>query len=99
MAFHYNQSGKELKKAFCSYFYKKEKIDHNEFAYYAIGENIETTRFFYADAAVQEYLRSTTNEKTEGFDIKYRKEISIIINDINWTILRLLKAYLKSRPK
>ena len=27
VAFHYNQSGKELKKSFCSYFYKKEKMD------------------------------------------------------------------------
>ena len=56
VAFHYNQSGKELKKSFCSYFYKKEKMGRNDLAYYSIGETMEDTRFFYADAAVQEYM-------------------------------------------
>jgi len=98
VSFHYNQSGGELKKSFRSYFYKKEKIKYNELAYYAIGENMETTRFFYADAIVQEYMRSTTNNEEE-FGIKYKDELGQIIIDMNWTILRLLKAYLKSRPK
>lgn len=99
VTFHYNQSGKELRKAFCNFFYKREKIEHNKLAYYSIGENMETTRFFYADAVVQEYLRSTTNDNVKGFDPKYKTELSAIINDMNLTILRLLKAYLKSRPK
>lgn len=99
VSFHYYQSGKELRKAFCSFFYAKEKIEQNKLAYYMIGDNMETTRFFYADASVQEYLRSTTNENAKGFDIKYKTEISAIINDMNWTILRLLKSYLKNRPK
>lgn len=99
VAFHYYQSGKELRSAFRNYFYKKEKIEQNKLAYYSIGENIETTRFFYADAAVFEYLRSTTNDSAEGFDYKYKAEISEILNNICWTILRLLKAYLKNRPK
>ena len=99
VAFHYYQSGKGLKKSFCDYFYKKEKISKNYLAYYSIGETMEDTRFFYADAAVQEYMGLIANNKLEGFDIKYKKEISEIISNMNFTISRLLKAYLKNRPK
>lgn len=99
VASHYYQSGKELRKAFCNIFFKKEKVEQNKLAYYAIGENMETTRFFYADAAVQEYLRSTINDTEKGFEVKYKNELSAIIDNMNWTILRLLKAYLKTRPK
>ncbi len=99
VASHYYQSGKELRKAFCNIFFKKEKVEQNKLAYYAIGENMEKTRFFYADAAVQEYLRSTINDTEKGFEVKYKTELSAIIDNMNWTILRLLKAYLKNRPK
>lgn len=99
VAFHYNQSGKELKKSFCNYFYKKEKFGTNNLAGYSIGEKIEDTRFFYADAAVQEYMGLTKNDKPGGFDLKYKKEISGIMFDMNFAISRLLKAYLKNRPK
>lgn len=85
--------------SFCSYFYKKEKIGINDLAYYSTGENIGDTRFFYADAAVQEYMGLTKNDKSGGFDIKYKKEITRIMFDMNFTISRLLKAYLKNRPK
>ena len=99
VAFHYNQSGKELKKSFRNFFYKKEKIGKNDLAYYSIGETIYDTRFFYADGAVQEYLRSANGNQLDGFDIKYKKEISKLIYDMSFTISRLLKAYLKNRPK
>ena len=99
VAFHYNQSGKELKRSFCSYFYKKEKMGRNKLAYYSMGESMENTRFFYADAAVQEYVGLTKNNETGELDLKYKKEISKIITDMNFTISRLLKAYLKNRPK
>ena len=99
VAFHYNQSGKELKKSFCNFFYKKEKIGKNDLAYYSIGETIYDTRFFYADGAVQEYLRSAKGDQLDGFDIKYKKEISKLIYNMSFTISRLLKAYLKNRPK
>lgn len=99
VAFHYKQSGKELQKSFRNFFYKKEKIGKNNMAYYSAGEFIKDTRFFYADAAVQEYMRSTTGDLLDGFDIKYKKEISRIIFNMSFVISRLLKVYLKTRPK
>ncbi len=101
IAFHYDQSGKELEKSFCNFFHKKRKIGVNDLAYYSVGETMEDTRFFYADAAVQEYMRSTRNDrdKLEELDIKYKREITQILRDMNFVISRLLKAYLKNRPK
>ena|SRR3989344_4920076 len=98
VASHYYQP-KGLRIAFCNFFHKKRKIEQNKLAYYYIGETMETTRFFYADAAVQEYLRSTTQQNEIGFDYKYKTEIGAILGDVSLTILRLLKAYLKNRPK
>lgn len=98
IAFHYYQP-KGFKKAFCNFFYKKDRIKQNDFAYYSLGEEIETTRYYYADAAVQEYLRSTTDEDVKVLDFKYRAEIGMILSNVSLTILRLQKAYLKNRPK
>jgi hypothetical protein len=101
ISFHYYQSSKELRKAFCNFFFKENKIEYNNLAYYAVDDtDIRKTRFFYADAAVQEYLSTANDSLAMGtFNPKYREELSVIINDINLTILRLLKAYLKNRPK
>jgi hypothetical protein len=98
VAFHYYQSDKNLKKAFCNIFNKKEKKGRNDLAYYTVGENMENTRFFYADAAVEEYLRSAISD-AESFDIKYKGNVSKMIMDMNFAISRLLKEYLRNRPK
>ncbi len=99
VGFHYNQSGKDLRKSFCNFFDKKEKIARNTLAYYSTGPNMEETRFYYADAAVGEYLRSTSGDTLKGFDPKYAKEMSKMIYDMNFAIMGLLKVYLKNRPK
>lgn len=98
VSFHYYQSDKNLKKAFCNLFNKKEKNTKNNLAYYSIDESMESTRFFYADASVEEYLRSG-NTDVESFDMEYKEKLSKMIMDMNFAILRLLKVYLKNRPK
>ncbi len=98
VAFHYYQSDKNLKKAFCNIFDKKEKNIKNSLAYYSMGENMEGTRFFYADAAIEEYLRSAVSD-VKSFDLIYRENVSKMIFDMNFAISRLLKEYLRNRPK
>ncbi len=98
VAFHYYQSDKNLKKAFCNIFHKKEKNIRNSLAYYSIGENMESTRFFYADATIEEYLRSGVSD-VDNFDMKYKEKVSKMIFDMNFAISRLLKEYLRNRPK
>lgn len=100
ISFHYNQSGKELRQAFCNIFFKRDKIGVNNAAYYSVGEDMNETRFFYADAATEEYMRmkSDRNEKLESMS-GYSLEMMDIIRKMNFTISRLLKVYLKRRPK
>jgi hypothetical protein len=100
ISFHYNQSGKELKQAFCNIFINREKIGVNDTAYYSIGENTDETRFFYADAATEEYMRTKSDRvgKPESMS-GYSYEMLEIIGKMNFTFSRLIKAYLKRRPK
>ena len=104
VAFHYSQSGKELVKAFRSYFFNSEKMAGNDQAYYALGQNMASSRFFYADATVQEYVRN----KVSGYSkedygsessVDFKSRMNNTIEATNVTILRLLKAYLRHRPK
>lgn len=98
VAYHYYQP-KGLRKAFINFFYNKDKIEQNDLAYYSLGEDIRTTRFFFADASVQEYLRSANQENSKEFNYKYQNEIGTILNDVSITIFKILKVYLKNRPK
>lgn len=98
VAYHYYQP-KGLRRAFVNFFYNKDKIAQNDLAYYSLGENMETTRFFFADASVQEYLRSANQENNNEFNYKYQNEIGTILSDVSITILKILKVYLKNRPK
>lgn len=100
VAFHYYQSAKNLRKGFVGKFFKKEKNDtnKNKFAYYSIGENMEQTRFYYADAATEEYLAINSGIKELPTKEEYEKQIRTIIHDMNVTIALLLKEYLRARP-
>jgi len=96
LAFHYKQAGKVLKKGFIDFFYNDEKNDSNEFAYYSIGETMSDIRFFYCDAAVQ---RSIIDEVTSKMDSgEYTNKLRETVENINFTIMSLIKIYLKGRP-
>jgi len=99
--FHY--SDKELRKAFINIFFKRQKIAHNEKAFYSIGESMEETRFYYADATVEEYLRMMANEDEKDLQPKsvegYSPELLDIVKKMNFSIMGLLKAYLKIKSK
>ena len=105
LSFHYNQSGKILREAFIKRFFHKTKKEQNKSAYYSIGDNMEQTRFYFADASQQQFLvtMSYEVEGSESEDVlvisqNYAKTILSIINDMNFAIMTLLKTYLKERP-
>lgn len=102
-SFHYYHSSTKLKKAFQDFFFKQESSDSNKFAYYSIGESMNTTRFYYADAATMNFMKITSEEGPQNATFtstgKFKDEMKKTIENMNFTILRLLKAYLKNRPK
>ncbi len=97
--FHYYQSGKEFRNAFISRFFEKEKKSQNknDYAYYSIGKDMEHTRFFYIDATIEEYMSITLDSK-EKDSIQFSKLIGSIIEEMNSTIILLLREYLRTRP-
>ncbi len=96
LAFHYKQSGKCLKEGFIDFFFNDPKGDANEKAYYSIGDKMRDTRFFYCDAAAKRYMKTLINK---GMDInEYMKEFSKVIEDVNFTIMALMKEYISHRP-
>lgn len=99
VSFHYD-NGKELKRAFCNLFFHREKMEFNNFAYYAVSGDLNKTRFFFADAVTEEYLRmhSDNNDKFETMS-GYSKETLELIGKINFVTSRLLKSYLRNLPK
>ena len=104
IAFHYDHSGKVLKKGFISRFFGEEKNIYNEKAYYSIvEENLKHSRFYFSDAAVEEalFLEAGKKEKKKIEDDKFIEEYRIkmfeSINIIGKLILLLLKNFLQTR--
>lgn len=102
ISYHYYQAYKNLRVGFSKFFFDTQKISSNEFAFYSLGENMETTRFYYIDAAVQEYLKSESGKKegsSSAEDLKkHVLDIREMMETMNFTIFFLLKGYIKSRP-
>lgn len=92
VTFHYDHSSTQMRDGFMKSFYnsgpKHEK--HKHAYYYSDDGKMETTRFFYADAATEEYIRSLLPKNDMN-------ELSDMIVDINFVIQNLLKEYLKYR--
>ena len=51
---------------------------------------METTRFYYCDGAVEEYLREHMNASAENYNDEIRK----LINKANHVIRFIMEAYL-----
>ena len=97
VGFHYYQSGKNLRKGFIRKFFSKEKSsdNKNEEAYYATGENMGSTRFYYCDAAVEEFLFITTGNDNSLNKNNYMGQVRAIIDDMNFAIASILKEYIR----
>ena len=63
IAFHYDHSGKIFRRGYISKFFGKNKDDTNISAFYSIGENMQETRFFFSDGAVEECLNIAAGKK------------------------------------
>ncbi len=74
---------------FESFFSKDDMVQHNK-AYFYLGTNMQSTRFYYADAAVQSYMDSVLTKADAQLVMK-------TINNMNMTLQVLLRAYLKNK--
>lgn len=105
VAFHYFQSEKVLRRSYKEFFAERDKFgaDH---AYYSDGGNMQLTRFYYADAAVQRYLRNTAS-KQHGMDYDKNQEAFRqlqldtfqLVRTMNMVIANLLRQFITEKSK
>jgi hypothetical protein len=103
VAYHYYKSEKVLRGAFLDFFGDRTKPGA-DYAYYAVGETLESSRFFYADAAVQRFLMKTAIEsnKTSFEEMmaalnRLQNETFELLGMMNTTIAALLSHYIRMR--
>lgn len=92
-AAHYYQSNDLLRKGFIDFFFKDPKNETNSLAFYSLEEDMNNTRFFYCDAATQRLITGEILKRMEGKE--YSENLREIVININFTIMRLMKIYLK----
>lgn len=103
LAFHYYQSGKMLSKGFVSKFSNEYIDERNRKAYYSIGENVEETRFYFSDAAVEEALSIEAGKEEKKKIIgdesfaRYQQQLIYTVRVMNTTMSFLLKRFLQMR--
>lgn len=102
-AYHYDNSGKVLPRAFQSLFFGEGEGAYSKQAYYSLGDTINLTRFYFSDAAVEESLHLAAGKKIGQNSLgdnnlaRYREQIRQTILAMSATILALMKNYIQSR--
>jgi hypothetical protein len=105
VAFHYHQSEKVLRPAYQKFFADKNLFgaDH---AYYSDGGNLQLTRYYYADAAVQRYLFKTANDQNKmsyESDLaaynKLQSETFLLVTTMNMVLANLLRQFIVQKNK
>jgi len=91
VASHYYQP-KTLVKGYRRHFFRLPKSGLNEVAYVSLGQNMEQTRFYYADAALQSAIANLSGSLGEK---EFARRMRKIASDINETLRYLLANYLK----
>lgn len=95
ITYHYDHSGTQLRDSFIKRFFNSNINESNEKAYYSIGETIETTRFFYCDAVIDEYI----NEHLRIESLNYIDKTNKMVKDMNMIIANLFKSYFIYKKK
>lgn len=94
ITFHYENAGKNLRQGYITRFYKKKrsKALKNLAAYYSLEDSLEATRFYYADAAAEEYMMIISS----GWN-NYMRDINQLVRAIHRSIYFIMKEYLKDK--
>ena len=89
ITYHYDHSGTQLRNSFIKKFFDTPKDKSNEKAYYSMGGTIETTRFFYCDAVINEYI----NEHLKLESLDYIDKTNKVTRDVSMVIVNLMESY------
>lgn len=104
VSFHYDHSGKILRNAYISRFFGKVIDKANLYAYYSsVANDNNQTRFFFADAALEEsmYIAAGKKSKESSFGNpslkKYNEQLKDTLVAVSNTIAYLVNGYITSK--
>lgn len=89
--YHYNQP-KPLVAGYRRHFFKTTQKPTNEHAFASIGQNMERTRFYFADAAVEGALAELLGKMD---DAKFSKQLVTTIKAVNHALHFIVSEYIK----
>jgi|SRR5450759_432398 len=92
VSYHYYQP-KMLIAGFRHYFFELAPGAHNESAFASIGENMEQTRFYFADAAILGALTKLTEKNMTS--AKFVKRLRAAIDSVNHALEHIVTIYLE----
>ncbi len=93
VTFHYDHSGKVMRKSFIKKFYETPKGSSNNFAFYSLGPKMESTRFYYCDGAIVEYI----NEHLIKQDENYFENAIKLVGKMNQVIVALSTVHIDKK--
>lgn len=88
-AFHYYQPT-ELHRGYKEHFFVRPRDEFNRSAFASIGENMERTRFYFADAAISRYYDSDANNELFKASTALRSPVNLALRSV-------VHAYLEYR--
>ncbi|HKW03569.1 MAG TPA: hypothetical protein VJN96_27330 [Vicinamibacterales bacterium] len=89
---HHYESG-PLLEGYKNHFFVVKPVGVSDFAYASLGSRMETTRFFFADAASQAYVRRILDDEQ---DTLLNRALDTVL-EVNETLRFILEAYLRLR--
>lgn len=96
VAFHYAQP-KPLAAGFRAHFFESPPNPTNEHAYCSFGRNMERTRFYFADAAVQGALKDI--QESMGPNNAFIKNLARARDAMNRALAHLIEEYTRPARK
>ncbi len=96
VTYHYDHSLKNLRKGFIQKFFNSEKDIYNKKSFYSLGNSMETTRFYYCDAAAEEYMKIIMNVKNNDNSFPKIREL---ISEMNEIIKFMMDLYIKNKQQ
>ncbi len=101
----YHYDAKKIREGFIQRFVRTDSTSTNENALYSLGDQVEDTRFYFADAAAEDYVFNQSLGTSET-DLEVRvtefrehsKVVRHLLTNVNLVIYRLMKVYVKKLP-
>jgi hypothetical protein len=95
--FHYHGIGKLMKNGFKDHFFiRKNNSESNSAAFWAKGDSMEQSRYFFSDASIQGFYFNLIKSNMSEED--YAEAILTTMREMNVAIMVLMKEYILSRP-